>query len=173
MARCAGLFQVFRGSLLRHFRMEEEVLFPGFETATGSSAGPTQMRAAVDAGSADDFLGAADTLMVLMQQHNMKEEGILYPMCDQVLAAQWARRLASHSLRLSRCRCRERARCADECRSWLRGQPGSAGRQFPLIRLILRSWPRAPAGFWVTKAPEDEFRPKKRWGAPWLPTGDQ
>jgi iron-sulfur cluster repair protein YtfE (RIC family) len=104
MARCAGLFQVFRGSLLRHFRMEEEVLFPGFETATGSSAGPTQMmrqehdmmrelvermQTAVDAGSADDFLGAADTLMVLMQQHNMKEEGILYPMCDQVLAGQW------------------------------------------------------------------------------------
>jgi hemerythrin-like domain-containing protein len=48
-----------------------------------------RMQAAVDAGSADDFLGAADTLMVLMQQHNMKEEGILYPMCDQVLAGQW------------------------------------------------------------------------------------
>jgi hemerythrin-like domain-containing protein len=104
MARCAGLLKVFRGSLLRHFRMEEETLFPAFESATGSNAGPTQMmrhehdmmrelvdrmQAAVDAGSADDYLGAADTLMVLIQQHNMKEEGILYPMCDQVLAGQW------------------------------------------------------------------------------------
>jgi hemerythrin-like domain-containing protein len=48
-----------------------------------------RMQAAVDAGSADEYLGAADTLMVLIQQHNMKEEGILYPMCDQVLAGQW------------------------------------------------------------------------------------
>lgn len=104
MARCSALFKTFRGSLLRHFRMEEEVLFPGFEAATGSTAGPTQMmrhehgmmrelvdrmQAAVDAGRADDYLGAADTLMVLMQQHNMKEEGILYPMCDRMLADQW------------------------------------------------------------------------------------
>jgi iron-sulfur cluster repair protein YtfE (RIC family) len=104
LQRCAGLFRAFRGSLLRHFRMEEDVLFPAFEDATGSAAGPTQMmrhehdmmreliermRSAAEAGSAADFLGAADTLMTLMQQHNMKEEGILYPMCDQVLAGQW------------------------------------------------------------------------------------
>ena len=25
---------------------------------------------------------------MLMQQHNMKEENILYPMCDQALAAE-------------------------------------------------------------------------------------
>ncbi|TRZ68118.1 MAG: hemerythrin domain-containing protein, partial [Rhodocyclaceae bacterium] len=30
----------------------------------------------------------AETLLILMQQHNMKEENILYPMCDQALAAQ-------------------------------------------------------------------------------------
>ena len=104
MARCAALFQSFRRSLLRHFRMEEEVLFADFEAATGSSAGPTGMmrqehqmmrqlldtlQRAVDENSSEDYLGAADTLMVLMQQHNMKEEGILYPMCDQVLAGQW------------------------------------------------------------------------------------
>ena len=104
MARCAALFAAFRVALLRHLRMEEDVLFPEFEAATGSHGGPTAMmrsehlmmreqldvmQRAVDARSDADYLGAADTLMVLMQQHNMKEEGILYPMCDQVLAGQW------------------------------------------------------------------------------------
>ncbi len=104
MARCAALHHAFRASLLHHFRMEEDVLFPGFEAATGSTAGPTAvmrqehqmmrelletMQRAVEAGSSEDYVGAADTLMVLMQQHNMKEEGILYPMCDQVLAGEW------------------------------------------------------------------------------------
>jgi iron-sulfur cluster repair protein YtfE (RIC family) len=104
MARCTELFRSFRSALLRHFRMEEEILFPGFEAATGSSAGPTEMmrhehqmmrelldsmQDAVTARNSADYLGTADTLMVLMQQHNMKEEGILYPMCDQVLAGEW------------------------------------------------------------------------------------
>jgi iron-sulfur cluster repair protein YtfE (RIC family) len=104
MQRCTALFGSFRSALLRHFRMEEELLFPQFEAATGSSAGPTAMmrhehlmmrelldtlQRAADAGDSAGYLGAADTLMVLMQQHNMKEEGILYPMCDQVLAGQW------------------------------------------------------------------------------------
>ena len=37
---------------------------------------------------ADDFSGESETLFVMMQQHNMKEEGVLYPMCDQRLAAE-------------------------------------------------------------------------------------
>jgi hemerythrin-like domain-containing protein len=104
LQRCAALFRTFRGSLLRHFRLEEEILFPGFEAAIGDAAGPTQMmrqehdmmrelidamQNALDARSCEDYLGAADTLMVLMQQHNMKEEGILYPMCDGVLSGRW------------------------------------------------------------------------------------
>jgi hemerythrin-like domain-containing protein len=35
---------------------------------------------------ATDYLGCADTLLILMQQHNMKEENILYPMCSQQIA---------------------------------------------------------------------------------------
>ncbi|MFO1402167.1 MAG: hemerythrin domain-containing protein [Steroidobacteraceae bacterium] len=104
MPRCAALFQSFRAAVLRHFRMEEELLFPEFEAATGSSAGPTAMmrhehlmmrelldtlQRCAEARDSAGYLGAADTLMVLMQQHNMKEEGILYPMCDQMLAGQW------------------------------------------------------------------------------------
>ena len=34
---------------------------------------------------ADGFLGNSETLNTLMQQHNMKEESILYPMTDRVL----------------------------------------------------------------------------------------
>jgi hemerythrin-like domain-containing protein len=67
------------------------------------SMGPTevmrmehaQMRSmlddAVDAlksGNVDDYLGQAETLLIMMQQHNMKEENMLYPMCDQHLLAE-------------------------------------------------------------------------------------
>ena len=34
--------------------------------------------------------GIADTLLIMMQQHNMKEENILYPMCDQHLSNELA-----------------------------------------------------------------------------------
>ena len=36
------------------------------------------------------YLGVAETLLIMMQQHNMKEENVLYPMCDQHLAAEMA-----------------------------------------------------------------------------------
>ena len=35
-----------------------------------------------------EFLGEAETLLVLMQQHNMKEEQILYPMIDRVIGQE-------------------------------------------------------------------------------------
>ncbi len=87
----------------RHFAMEEEVLFPAFEQATGSSAGPTQvmrsehqqmrevlgrMAAAVAGRDADGYSGLSETLLILMQQHNIKEEQILYPMSDRALGAE-------------------------------------------------------------------------------------
>ncbi len=96
-------FGHFREAMLAHFATEEKTLFPAFEAATGMSMGPTQvmrleheqMRAlladAVDAlqtGIIDDYLGLAETLLIMMQQHNMKEENILYPMCDQHLAGE-------------------------------------------------------------------------------------
>lgn len=85
-----------------HFAAEEDILFPAFEQATGMSEGPTrvmsyehgqmrdllaQMVAAAEAEDADEFAGAAETLLVLMHQHNAKEEHILYPMCDSALDA--------------------------------------------------------------------------------------
>ena len=44
--------------------------------------------AALGAGNTEDYLGQAETLLIMMQQHNMKEENILYPMCDQHLTEE-------------------------------------------------------------------------------------
>lgn len=99
----ATAFSRFRDQMVAHFTAEENILFPAFESATGMSDGPTQMMryehgqmrvlldqlsAAVAAGDQDAYAGVAETLLMLMQQHNMKEENILYPMCDQALGSQ-------------------------------------------------------------------------------------
>ncbi|MEN3813169.1 hemerythrin domain-containing protein [Chromobacterium piscinae] len=91
-------FAAMRGEMEDHFRLEEDRLFPAFEQASGMCAGPTavmraehaQMRQLLDgmaqalaARDGDNFLAEADTLLILTQQHNMKEENILYPMCEQ------------------------------------------------------------------------------------------
>jgi len=97
-----SLFAAFRASMAHHFAMEEEVLFPAFEARTGNTAGPTevmrmehrQMREMMDAmdgaltdARQDAFLGLSETFNMLMQQHNLKEENMLYPMSDRVLGA--------------------------------------------------------------------------------------
>jgi hemerythrin-like domain-containing protein len=99
---CAANFKGFRHELEAHFETEEEVLFPAFEAATGMSGGPTQMMryehsqmrdliAQLDHArqqkSVGAYAGVAETLLILMQQHNMKEENILYPMCERAIAA--------------------------------------------------------------------------------------
>jgi hemerythrin-like domain-containing protein len=81
-----------------HFNAEENLLFPKFEQATGMTSGPTvvmrgehkQMRNLIESLQLalskqlkDDFLGLSETLLILMQQHNMKEEMMLYPMSQQ------------------------------------------------------------------------------------------
>jgi hemerythrin-like domain-containing protein len=101
--QCQALLTRFRAVIESHFRCEEETLFPAFEAITGMAGGPTQMmrieharmrellaqmQAALTAQAADNFAGAAETLLVFMQQHNLKEENILYPMCDRALTAQ-------------------------------------------------------------------------------------
>jgi len=96
-------FQRFSATMERHFAAEEDLLFPRFEALTGDAGGPTavmrdehaQMRAlfgnmglALEAGDGGDFLDQSETLLILMQQHNLKEEEMLYPMLDQVLAGE-------------------------------------------------------------------------------------
>ena len=93
-------FALLRDQLETHFTSEEQLLFPAFEAATGMTSGPTeimrgehrqmrdllaQMGVALASRDSDTFGGGAETLLILMQQHNMKEENILYPMCDNAL----------------------------------------------------------------------------------------
>ena len=96
-------YEAFVADTERHFQMEERVMFLEFENKTGMTEGPTammrhehaqmrslmqQMGEALEAGNKDKFFGLAETLMILMQQHNMKEEQMLYSMAQQHLSAE-------------------------------------------------------------------------------------
>ena len=48
------------------------------------------MNSLAEAGDAESLADEGDTLLMLIQQHNAKEEGILYPMADRLLFPQWA-----------------------------------------------------------------------------------
>ena len=93
-------FEEFQDALTNHFKMEEMVLFPMFEQKMGMSQGPTQvmvmeheqmrkllseMEDAIEANDNDKFFSLSETLMILMQQHNMKEEQMLYTMIQEQL----------------------------------------------------------------------------------------
>ncbi len=97
------LFDSFRTSTELHFNREELVLFPAFEQATTTSGGPTdvmrsehrqirgilqRLEEALKKRDTDQFLGEAETLLPLLQQHNLKEESMLYRMASHVLANQ-------------------------------------------------------------------------------------
>ncbi len=84
----------------QHFSAEEQILFPAFEQRTGQTAGPTQvmrfehqqmrqlfaqMQQGLAQQDSSEYLGISETLLMLMRQHNAKEEQILYPMSDRVL----------------------------------------------------------------------------------------
>lgn len=92
----------FVEAMNRHIGFEEQTLFPALEQVIGAG-GPTQvmrmeheqmrtlfrdMQQGAQAQDTQRLLGATETLLILMQQHNMKEENILYRLADQVLGAQ-------------------------------------------------------------------------------------
>ena len=98
-----SLFGQFQAAMAHHLAMEEDVLFPAFESRTGTTSGPTEvmrmehaqmrdllqeMAKAIAAGDQDGYLGLSETLNMLMQQHNLKEENMLYPMSDRILAGE-------------------------------------------------------------------------------------
>ena len=49
-----------------------------------------QIGASIAAGDTEEALDIGDTLLMLIQQHNMKEEGMLYPMAQNMLSGEWA-----------------------------------------------------------------------------------
>jgi len=94
-------FQEFKTGLEQHIVWEEEILFPSFEAKFGLPGGPTQVmrwehqeiRKYLDA-IAEKLARNDDTeveemgLQAVLCPHNQKEEGILYPMIDQVTGAE-------------------------------------------------------------------------------------
>ncbi|MDR2151415.1 MAG: hemerythrin domain-containing protein [Helicobacteraceae bacterium] len=83
----------------RHFEIEERIFFPQFEARSGMECGPTeimrkehaqmralleQMKEAIASGDKKRFAAIAETFVFLTQQHNSKEESILYPMGDRL-----------------------------------------------------------------------------------------
>lgn len=100
--QASAALDLFDAALGRHLAMEEEVLFPAFEKASGNASGPTAVmrsehhrlrdisadaRRALERRAGDDFFAAVETMQIMMGQHNLKEEGILYPMADRLLKA--------------------------------------------------------------------------------------
>ena len=96
-------FESFRDDTLLHFHKEENELFVKFEQATGMSEGPTQvmryeheqvrglltkLEESIKNSDSDSYLSIAEAMMILLQQHNMKEEQMLYSMCDRVLPVE-------------------------------------------------------------------------------------
>jgi len=95
-------FLKFADETLLHFKKEEDELFPAFEAATGSAQGPTmvmiheheqvrglmgKMAQAIENQDKDAYLSLAESMMILLQQHNMKEEQMLYGMSDAIFDA--------------------------------------------------------------------------------------
>ncbi|MEW8070173.1 MAG: hemerythrin domain-containing protein [Candidatus Thiodiazotropha endolucinida] len=94
------LCQEFIASMEHHFKIEEELLFPALLKATTQANGPvnvmlmeheqmrhlmSQLVSSLDNMTRSLSAGYVDTLLVTMQQHNMKEESILYPMADNTV----------------------------------------------------------------------------------------
>jgi hemerythrin-like domain-containing protein len=103
LADAKDLCAKFVSDMERHFQMEERVMFLEFETKTGMTSGPTammrqehmqmrnlmsQLLEAIESDDKDKFFGLSETLMILLQQHNMKEEQMLYTMAQQHLSAE-------------------------------------------------------------------------------------
>ena len=103
LADAKALTQEFVADMERHFQREERVMFPEFENKTGMLNGPTEMMRqehtqmrnlmsqlleAIETNDKDKFFGLSETLMILLQQHNMKEEQMLYTMAQQHLSAE-------------------------------------------------------------------------------------
>jgi hemerythrin-like domain-containing protein len=94
----------FEQTTLKHFDMEESYLFEMFDehNPMGGGCGPTKvmkmehdqarvilpkMKEAIEQKDIDRFFGLSESLMLLLQQHNMKEEQMLYTMIQDMFGS--------------------------------------------------------------------------------------
>lgn len=99
-AEGAAGFRRFDNVLRQHIRMEEKVLFPAFLRSMRQADIPISMlhvehlriQALLDRMSgalqrldAVNFFLHAETMTMLLEQHHMKEEEMLYPLLDKIL----------------------------------------------------------------------------------------
>ncbi len=101
-AEAGRRFEEFRRGLIRHIKIEEGILFPAFEKATGSARrdGPTGVmrveheeilrllgliREVFEAEDppAGEFESLRSQLVTRLAEHNLKEERIIYPGVDR------------------------------------------------------------------------------------------
>lgn len=98
------LFQEFDKRLERHIVWEEKILFPAIAAVNPMiGQGPVRMmnmehevirhsktnaRRAFEKGELSQAREHCETVKSMLEQHNMKEEHILYPACDQALDAK-------------------------------------------------------------------------------------
>ncbi len=109
-----SLFSDFVTNMEHHLGKEEEVIFPALEQKMGTGMGPVQVmrkehedmrrlfgeiREDIARQQAEHCLGLSDALLMLMQQHNLKEENVLYPMADRMLAGEQAELMAQLTAR--------------------------------------------------------------------------
>jgi iron-sulfur cluster repair protein YtfE (RIC family) len=104
MKGASATYAFFRQGLKRHIKIEEGILFPEFETATGlaRNSGPTgvmlhehaEIVRLLDliedlfesaAPAPAEFESLRSALVALLHEHNGKEERILYPMTDRMV----------------------------------------------------------------------------------------
>ncbi|MEA3288998.1 MAG: hemerythrin domain-containing protein [Campylobacterota bacterium] len=98
-----AMFDEFNTHMLKHFDMEEKVMFPQYQNCEGGHCDPTpvmrmehdqmrnlfsQMSDAINSNDKERFLGLSENLLFVMQQHNMKEEQMMYNMADQSLDSE-------------------------------------------------------------------------------------
>ena len=93
-------YEEYEAGLLRHLRIEEELLFPVFEARSGIMNGPTSvmrdehrqvraalghMRRGLERGDARAYADGLRFLDSLLPEHDAKEQRILYPTLDRLL----------------------------------------------------------------------------------------
>jgi len=107
MEVAGGYLNEFTCGLARHIDIEEQLLIPVFERATGIGEGGLtgvmrrdhlairgfvrSITRAITSGNAGAAITFLDDLLDALEEHNRKEENILYPATDDVLGTERAR----------------------------------------------------------------------------------